>query len=909
MRTSPRALAALSGGVAASLIASMLVPASALALPQVPPSAPLAPIVTNDDNTPESDSSSAATSQSGDDAAQSAAAPATPIAGEAAQSAHADTPADAQASGDNAPQSNLEAPPAPPVKPVPVPDPLDFAKMIADPVDLFVPKAADRFKNSDGTYTIGRPLPGGPNAGTAVPGLEDFYGQKIEWGPCEPFAPNGEEAFSVKGIECGYLVVPLDYSKPEGLTIAIGLLKVPASQPEKRIGTLFMDPGGPGGSGMQAAAAFAEGTGVIRERFDYVGFDPRGVGSSLPMIRCQSSHAFDTQRQGSDRLMADQKNAILDYNTQQCYTNTGKGFTGFEGKAFIDASGTGNVIRDLDIARAAVGDPKINYLGYSYGTSIGYQYAMSFPDNIRAMIIDGVVNPFENNPEEAKKYEKYTANTSAGLSSELAQLQGFQSTFNQFLKACAANDGFTYRNKKVPCAVGTSENLEELTANYHAIVRKAWGETPYATSEATPRPLSFRDAVQGVIAAMYSESRWAPLNYALHDLKENNRADIMMLLADSYYERGDNGKYSFANAAFQSIWCTDSGTPEGANEPAAVRKKFEDQYSIAPFTDPGKNPDGTQRGVEPENDWCTYYKTQKTLPKGKTLTAMPNILVVSTTYDPATPYQDGVVAADALGGTLLTVAANNHCSYWAGGGDCAAAVGDRYLVDLVVPTDQTGAKGVETKNILSEVITGDECQIHSFRPEVAVAPAKGAAGTEVQVSVSGLVRNTDYVLTVPDGFSVKGVARATVEGVATFTVVIPAGATPGDVEVSVAPSSPADNDPTVTGKGTLAVTAPSAPPATGNDPSTGNGPAKGDDDTAQSSKGGKPAGDKSSATGAPASAGGKDGVKSPAAEKKLASTGASAQTALMLGSGIVVLGALLLGVSVFVSRRKGHVTE
>lgn len=859
MKTSPRALATLTGSLAASLIAATLAPASALAAPLHSQLAlPLSVLSTNDGG------SGGADADSTDTTGQDSSGPAQPPANEGA----ATQDPDSTLRSEDADSVTEERAIASSVQHgVPVPDPLNFAAITAEADNYLMPASADRFKNADGTYTIGRPTPGGPAAGATTAGLEEFYSQKIEWGPCAPFAPDGK-SYSVDDAECGYLIVPLNYDQPQGPTIAIGLLKVPAREPDKRIGTIFTDPGGPGASGMASALSALKATGVVRDRFDYIGFDPRGVSSSLPMIRCQSSHAFDIQRQGSDLLSANQKNSVLEYNTQECYTNTGKGFTGINGKSFIDNVGTRNVIRDLDVARAAVGDPKINYLGYSYGTSIGYQYAMEFPDNIRAMILDGVVNPFENNAEEAKKYEDYTANTSQGLSSELAQLQGFQSTFKQFLTTCAANDGFDLGGEEIPCAVGTSDNLDELMANYQAIAQKAWGATTYATTETTPRPVSFKDLTQGTIQAMYDEGNWPFLNMALNELKEHNTGDIIMLLADAYYERDDEGKYSFFNPAFQSIWCTDAGTPEGANELAAARKRLEDQYAIAPFVDPGKNPDGTQRGLEPEADWCTYYSTQQTLPKGKSLTAMPNILVVSTTYDPATPYQDGVIAAHALGGTLLTVAANTHCSYTAGAGDCAAEVGDRYFVDLVVPTDQTGETNVSTKDIFSNVITANECQIHSFRPQTAIAPASGAAGTTVPVTVSGLVRNTDYQLTLPAGYTLASIVKANTEGIASFSVTIPANATPGEVKVSVSPADLSANDPAVTAEGVLTIVAPS--PSTdstqqgnGNTPGVTHEPSGADNATGRSDQ------------KAAASQGKKKGAS-------LASTGTTASAAMLL---------------------------
>ncbi|WP_158608619.1 alpha/beta fold hydrolase [Leucobacter sp. OH1287] len=318
--------------------------------------------------------------------------------------------------------------PAGPVKTADVPDPLDFGSQPADPANYLIPASADLFKTGDGSYKIGRPTAGGPAAGAQVDGLADFYQQSIAWGSCKDFDPEGSNKYDRAGVECGYLIVPIDYKNPSGPTAAIALLKVPAKNQAEKIGTIFVDPGGPGGSGVSIAAGMSRAGGEVRDKFDIIGFDPRGVSSSLPMIRCKSSAAFDAQREGSDGLSADKQNQILKHNTDECYKNTGVAF-GVNGENFIANVGTENVVRDLDIARAAVGDPKLNYLGFSYGTSIGYQYALKFPDNIRALVLDGVVNPLENNEEEAKKYEQYTANTGSGMSSELSQLQGFQSTF------------------------------------------------------------------------------------------------------------------------------------------------------------------------------------------------------------------------------------------------------------------------------------------------------------------------------------------------------------------------------------------------------------------------------------------------------------------------------------------------
>lgn len=716
-----------------------------------------------------------------------------------ARSADAAQPVDAAQSADRA-QSTPEAPLNPPLTS------LDFDGIIPDDAKFLVPRSADRFKQDDGTYKIGAPLPGGPGAGSVVPGLEAFYNQKIEWGPCGDFEPSGAGEWAKDSTaQCGYLIVPVDYSKPNGATIAIGLYKVPATNQAQKIGTLFADPGGPGGSGMSMAHGYGEGaSGVVAERFDYIGFDPRGVGSSLPMIRCQSASAFDKQRQDDDFYTAEQRDAITRYNTEQCYSNTGSQFN-ISGEDFIGSVGTVNVVRDLDIARAAVGDKQINFLGYSYGTSIGYHYARQFPNNVRTMIIDGVVNPFENNEEGGEQYKEYTESTSSGLSSDLAQMQGFQATFEQFLKTCAQENGFELQGIEFPCATGTDPDVKTAMANYHKIARTAWQNPELKTSDG--RVLSFYDMSQATILSMYSESIWKYLNYALLQLRDAQNPDIAMFLADHYYDRSAEGTYEYGTmAAFPTIWCADYGTPEGGNAPEALLKKKKDIFEIAPFMDPGLNPDGTQRGLRPEVDWCTYYHNTHTLPKGENLAALPNILVISTTYDPSTPYQDGVVAADAIDGTLLTVAGNDHTAFKPGAGDCVAQISEQYLVSMTVPTDITGEKGVETKDLKSNVITGNQCRVDSFRPTPALQSIATNPGFGVEVMGNGLVRNTAYVLTVAEGLGVEPITAVSNElGEITFDVPVGANVEPATYSVSLAPADLTLNDPTVAATGEIKV--------------------------------------------------------------------------------------------------------
>ncbi|WP_394940715.1 alpha/beta hydrolase [Psychromicrobium sp. YIM B11713] len=659
----------------------------------------------------------------------------------------------------------------------------------------------NNFGTGTNTYRIGAPKAGGTGAGVIPAGLENYYRQSVKWESCADYGTGDYFAGAV--YTCGYAIVPLDYSKPNGTTIAVAMLRIhlPGGNAKKQ--NLFMDPGGPGFPGMSLAnnvGGFFDQADLLGD-YDLIGFDPRGVGSSAPSIQCASNEFIDAQHQGSDLLSSADLNKTLERGTQACYDNTGKGF-GIDGEDFIANVGTNNVVKDLDVLRSVVGDSRVNYLGFSYGTSIAYHYELQFPANIRSMIIDGVVNPFENNPAEAAKFKDITGNSEADPND---QIKGFQATFEQFMAACAENNGFNFNGTDVPCALGTNSDKATLLAHYQALSQKAWGADTYG-SVSLKRPLSFQDFTNATIEAMYSEDEWPQLNAGLAAAKAGEDISDLLALSDSYWQRSPEGQYqSTTSAAFPTISCVDNGSPEPVDD-ATAKQNILETYRVAPFTDPGKNSDGTQRGVEPQADWCAYYKVKGTLAQGTELKALSNVLVISTTYDPATPYPNGVVLAKATGSTLLTVAGNDHTAYL-GSHDCANEIANTYLKTLTIPTDITGATGVSTKDIYSKVITGNECQVDTqWRAVPKAANLTSEAGKQVTLTASGLTRGSIYSVTVqPKSASAKSVqaqqrtallsaatpilsgktAVASAEGTISLPVTIPADAAPGDYTITV----------------------------------------------------------------------------------------------------------------------------
>ncbi|RZQ62861.1 alpha/beta hydrolase [Amycolatopsis suaedae] len=477
--------------------------------------------------------------------------------------------------------------------------------------------------------------------------LEQFHTQKLTWGPCGPFADSAEarEAFGGQNLECARLMVPLDYAQPAGARITIGVLRHKAAG--ERIGSLVINPGGPGASGMVAAASLAgqAGGSPLGQRFDLVGFDPRGVGASRPAVRCltdaerDADRADDSETDGTPQGVARQEAEARDFGSR-CVQRTE------HGAAMLANLGTRDVARDLDILRAALGDAKLSYLGYSYGTQIGYTYAEAFPDKVRAMVLDGAVDP-EQDP----------------LESALAQQEGFAKAFGEFVTWCG---------KQGKCPLGTDATA--ATKAYQDLVRPLI-DKPVKVGD---RKLSYEDATIATIQALYSQQFWQQLSQGLTELDEG-RGETLLKLADAYNGRGQDGRYTGVQDSFTAIGCVDNPRITDKARIADMQRRA---AQAAPFLDDGK-PDGAAL------DTCAFWPVPNTsqphLPK---VEGVPPVLVVSTTGDPSTPYQAGVNLAKAMKGALLTFEGTQHTVFLQGN-TCVDEAGTAYLVDGKLPAEGT----------------------------------------------------------------------------------------------------------------------------------------------------------------------------------------------------------------------------
>ena len=483
-------------------------------------------------------------------------------------------------------------------------------------------------------------------AGPVPSGLEEFYGQPLTWETCDDYARSDydEKALGADGLQCTHLTVPLDYAKPDGDTIELGILRRPAKDRAARIGALVINPGGPGVAGLSTAASLADANGALADRFDFVGFDPRGTGSSEPTVECLTDREMDAERADDAELdvspegVARQDAAARDF-ALKCADNTE------HGAAMLANLGTRDVVKDLDVLRSTLGDEKLTYLGYSYGTRIGSTYAETFPENVRAMVLDGALDPSKTPVEEV-----------------VAQGAGFQKAFDDFVAWCAGQDD---------CALGRDKG--KALQQFHELVRPL-GDNPAEASGG--RRLSYEDATTAVVQALYTQQLWEPLNTGLNELKQNDGATLLQL-ADLYLERSPDGTYSTTQDVFTAVRCVDDPR---VTDPAVALQVNREYKAAAPFLDDGNPPAAVL-------DSCAYWPVPNTSePHVPNVPGLPEVLVISTTGDPATPYDAGIALAKGLGGGLLTYEATQHTVFLQGN-QCVDDAGAEYLTDLTMPKE------------------------------------------------------------------------------------------------------------------------------------------------------------------------------------------------------------------------------
>ncbi|MFB8392965.1 alpha/beta hydrolase [Streptomyces yangpuensis] len=488
-----------------------------------------------------------------------------------------------------------------------------------------LPTAASARGEAGGTPSV----PPSPDAAAMRP----YYEQKLTWRDC-----------GVPGFQCSTMKAPLDYANPgSGEDVDIAVARRVATGPGKRLGSLVVNPGGPGGSGIGYLQAYA-GIGYpapVRARYDMVSFDPRGVARSSP-VECLTGPEMDkyTQVDQTPDDAAERARLVAAFKefAAGCETRS---------KRVLPHVSTVDAARDMDLLRAVLGDAKLNYVGASYGTLLGATYANLFPDRVGRLVLDGAMDP-----------------TRPALDLNRDQTEGFETAFTSFAKDCA---------KQPDCPLGKG-SPEDVAARLKDFFRKL--DAQPVPSGDDKRPLGEALATTGVIAALYDENAWPQLREALASAMNGDGAGLLGL-ADSYYERGADGKYAnlmFANAA---VNCLDQ--PAAFNGPDAVDTALPSFQKASPVFGAGLA-------------WaalnCGYWPVKPTGQAGPlTAKGAAPIVVVGTTRDPATPYKWAQALAGQLeSGTLLTYDGDGHTAYGRGS-DCIDTAINRYLLEGRPPAD------------------------------------------------------------------------------------------------------------------------------------------------------------------------------------------------------------------------------
>lgn len=473
-----------------------------------------------------------------------------------------------------------------------------------------------------------------------------LYGQPPVWGDCAQFLG---DAPVITTAQCTTVPVPIDWSgitgpeaaDPEGAQAQLAVIRVPASG--QRIGTLMVNPGGPGASAVDTVASM--GTALaeteIGRRFDLVGFDPRGVGYSTPQARCRSDAEFDAYR----------REPLADYSPggvahiEEVFATFATSCLDRMGPQFLANLGTASTAQDMDVVRAALGDEQLSYLGFSYGTELGTAYAARYPHRVRAMVLDGALDP-DSDP----------------ISESVRQLAGFQRAFEDYATDCAQSAG---------CPLGTDPS--QFVARYHQLIDPLV-QRPAATSD--PRGLGYADAITGTAHALYSKRHWPYLTSGLLGLQRGTDPGDLLMLADQYHRRDAAGHYSGQQDAFTAIRCVDSTYPR---DPAAWVDADLRTRAAAPFMEYG-----TFTGYAPR-DICAMWPVPSTSAPGPAVSPGPGkVIVVSTTRDPATPYEAGVELARQLEAPLVTFEGTQHTVVF-NGDACVDTTVLAFLTDLVQP--------------------------------------------------------------------------------------------------------------------------------------------------------------------------------------------------------------------------------
>ena len=471
---------------------------------------------------------------------------------------------------------------------------------------------------------------------TTVPSLDnttEFVVNPIEWTACDG-STNTE-------VECGNIEVPFDYADPDQGSFVLYVKKHNAASPADRIGSMMVNPGGPGfgGSSLADDAEYYFSQDLI-DHFDIIAWDPRGTGESTPAVDCVDT--FDEYfGLDSPPETPDEKQALIDASqafNDKCAENSG---------TILPYISTQASAQDINSLRLALGEEKVSFFGFSYGSELGTTWATMFPETVRAIVVDGAVDP-----------------TASSIQEGMAQAKGFEGQLATFLKQCSERTTCEFHNN------GDAEAaFDQLVLDIDT--------KPLEVSK--DRTLVTQGVLFTAVAqAMYSDYYWPQLSEALSAAQGGDGKGILQLY-DDYYQRKDDGTYGNELEAFLAISCLDD---PGATSTEEVELHIEDFIAAAPRL--GGN---FAYGYS-----CALWPVEQAAKVSITGKDAGPIVVVGTTGDAATPLESTRKMAQGLEqGILIVVDANQHTGY--GANSCVVKAVDDYLIKLKVPANETTCKG------------------------------------------------------------------------------------------------------------------------------------------------------------------------------------------------------------------------
>ncbi|MEX5302905.1 alpha/beta hydrolase [Kocuria sabuli] len=469
--------------------------------------------------------------------------------------------------------------------------------------------------------------------------LQRYYTQAVDWGACEfEVQTNGAE----DDLRCAEVEVPLDYENPAGETTTVVMSRLAADGDAR--GSLLINPGGPGASGVDAML-YAEHTVTrdVRRAYDVVGFDPRGVGRSAG-IEClddaeldawRAEPMFDPQSRPADEIREEYGRLGA-----QCVQNSGE---------LVAEMDTASAARDMDVLRAVLGDERTTYLGFSYGTHLGAVYADLFPERVGRLVLDGGVDP-----------------TLSDMEATADQAAGFEENLRHWVQVC--------QDEMRGCVVDGS-GVDEATARIQDLIASVEEGTVTA---ADGRRVTATNVVEGILTPLYTTTSYPQLNEALGKAFDGDFSRLLAL-SDATHGRDAEGRYTNnTTMAFTAVTCLDRSAETVTAEQMARHQEQLEQ--VAPTFGPYLG-----HGAAACQGWPAAPAEQAPVDAA----GADPILVVGTTHDPATPHHWSEALVEQLeNARLLTYDSYGHTAYTSGD-ECVQDAVDAYLLDGELPDEGT----------------------------------------------------------------------------------------------------------------------------------------------------------------------------------------------------------------------------